>query len=1123
MPCPSCGRESRADAAFCDGCGAPLTRACAGCGRELRPDARFCDGCGAQTGEEAQAAPERDPRSYTPKHLADKILQSKSALEGERKQVTVLFADIKSSMEAQSSIDAEDWHGIMERFFEILAEGVHRFEGTINQYTGDGIMALFGAPIAHEDHARRACYAALQLTDQLRTYANELRLRRGLSFSVRMGLNSGEVVVGKIGDDLRMDYTAQGQTVGLAARMEQLAEPGKAYLTEHTAQLVRGYFELTDLGRLEVKGIEEPMSVYELQSVGALRTRLDVSRARGFSRFVGRVDEMQILETALSRAEKGNPQIIGVVGEAGVGKSRLCAEFVERCRARGVMAYETTGVSHGKSVPLLPILALFRTFFGITDQDSDATARERIAGRLVLLDESFREALPLMFDFLGVTDPSDPTPRMDAEARQRQLFSIVRGVTRARAGRETTVTLLEDLHWFDGASEAFLDPLLDLPPGARSLAILNFRPEYQAEWMQKSTYQQVPLMPLGPEEIAELVGELLGADPSLERLPALIRERTGGNPFFVEEVVLSLAEDGIIQGEKGRYRLARPTDQVRIPPTVQGILAARIDRLAERDKQLLQTAAVVGKTFPETVLRLVAELSDPQLAEALQSLQGSEFIYEEAIYPEREYAFKHPLTQGVAYDTQLRERRVRVHAAVAKVIEGLYAEKLDEQAALLAYHCEQAGEPSKAVTWHRRAAVWAGISDPSEALRHWERVRELVGELPEDRQTFELGATACEQILTLGWRQGGFEEEAAAVFDEGTRLAERAGSLALLSRLNGAYAAHNGLNLGYMREYVGYSLEATKLADRTDDEALKFAMRSYLCFSYAFAGRSREGLELAEEMIERGPENPSFGAEIAGYSPYIGFLVARAMILLSVGRLREAAEQHQEAMRLAQIHGYPEMLTWIHSQQCLGDESRAEPAAVRSHAQAVFDVAEKAGGTLARNTAILTLGQSQLANGQPREAIASLQESLRMIGETRSGSFMTALAHSRLGEAHLALGDLAMAREHAEEGVEFIRSRALPFYVDPYLLLARVLLRTDEIDRAEGVLDELQGVMDETGTRRFLPFLHECRAELAEKRGDANARETELREAHGAFVELGAPRQAERLERQLADLHAQER
>jgi class 3 adenylate cyclase len=504
--------------------------------------------------------------------------------------VTVLFADVKGSLELAEQVDPEEWHAILNRFFQILADGVHRFEGTVNQYTGDGIMALFGAPIAHEDHAQRACYAALHLRDELRGYADELRVERSLSFSTRIGLNSGEVVVGKIGDDLRMDYTAQGSTVGLAARMEQLAEPGKILLTEHTARLASGYFQTRDLGATAVRGLREPLQISELEGVGALRSRFDLSRARGLARFVGRDDDMRTLEAALERGREGTGQVVGVVAEAGVGKSRLCYEFLERCRARGLRVNEGRAVAHGKNIPFLPILRIFRAYFGITDQDGDRRAREKVAGRLLLLDEGFREVLPVLFEFFGVADPERPAPPMDPEARQRQLFAVLRRLVQRDDAEGPAVTLIEDLHWIDAGSEAYLEQWVEAISGGRGLLLVNFRPEYRAGWMQKSYYHQLPLLPLGIEATRELLEDLLGSDPSTARLAETIQARTEGNPFFTEEVVQSLVESGHLEGRKGSYRLVTPVERLEVPDSVHALLAARIDRLAEREKRLLQTA-----------------------------------------------------------------------------------------------------------------------------------------------------------------------------------------------------------------------------------------------------------------------------------------------------------------------------------------------------------------------------------------------------------------------------------------------------------------------------------------------------------------------------------------------------
>jgi class 3 adenylate cyclase/tetratricopeptide (TPR) repeat protein len=706
-------------------CGAGLGRACGRCGAELPAEAKFCPACG-----DAAAAPERDPRDYTPKHLAEKILQSRSALEGERKQVTVVFADVKGSVELAEQVDPEEWHGILDRFFQILTDGVHRFEGTVNQYTGDGIMALFGAPIAHEDHAQRACYAALWLRDELRRYANELRVERGLNFGVRIGLNSGEVVVGKIGDDLRMDYTAQGPTVNLAARMQEIAEPGTPCLAERTAAQTRGYFELEDLGRAAIRGIHEPVSVFALQGLGPLRTRLDLSRARGFSRFVGRADELSALEAALRRTTRGNGQIAGVVGEAGVGKSRLCAEFVERCRANGVAVYEAHCLSHGRTVPFLPILELLRGLLGLAESDRDQVAREKIAGRLLLLDEAFSEALPLVFDFLGIPDPERAALRMDPEVRQRQFFAFVRRLVQARSAQEPTVIFMDDLHWIDAASDELLAQLVEAVPATPTLLLVNFRPEYAAEWTRKSYYEQLPLMPLGAGDVEAMLRELLGSDESVERLSAVIRERTAGNPFFMEELVRSLVEAGVLEGERGAYRRVRVVEDLEVPATVQAVLAARIDRLPEREKRALQTAAIIGQQFTVPLLSAVTELANSDLTAALSALESAEFIFPRSLYPVAEYVFKHPLMEQVARESQLAERRRQLHRAVGRRIEELHADRLPDSWEALAHHFYRGQDWSPAFEYLRKTGDKARAAFANrEAVSLYDRAAEAADHL----------------------------------------------------------------------------------------------------------------------------------------------------------------------------------------------------------------------------------------------------------------------------------------------------------------------------------------------------------------------------------------------------------
>jgi class 3 adenylate cyclase len=1101
---------------FCGQCGRSLAAGCPRCGAENPPGFRFCGGCGRPL-EERELV--RKPGDYTPRHLVEKILRSKSAIEGERKQVTVLFVDVKGSMGITEAVDPEEWHAVMDRFFQILTDGVHRFEGTVNQYTGDGVMALFGAPIAHEDHARRGCYAALHLGDELRRYANELRLRKGLNFSVRMGLNSGDVVVGKIGDDLRMDYTAQGHTVMLAARMQQVAEPGKVYLTDHTAKLVRGYFQLGDLGELALKGANGPLHVYELQGVGALRTRLDLSRARGFSRFVGRADEMQILEAALVRARESSPQIIGIVGEAGVGKSRLCFEFLERCRARGLMTHETHGVAHGKSVPLLPILRLFRGFFGITERDSDATARERIAGRLLLLDEGFRNALPLMFDFLGVPDPESPAPRIDAEARQRQLFAIVRSVIQARAGRETIVALLEDLHWFDGSSEAFLEPLLDPPPGAKTLMVLNFRPEYRADWMQKPSYQQVALQPLGPEAITELLRDLLGDHPSLERLPGLIRERTGGNPFFIEEVILSLVESGVLEGAKGAYRLVRPVGEVGIPRTVHDILAARIDRLQERDKQVLQSASVIGKKFPETVLRRIVQLPDHELGAALRFLQGAEFIYEEALYPEAEYAFKHPLTQQVALDTQLRERRARIHASVAQVIEELHQEKLDEQAALLAYHWEEAGEPLLAARWNARAAAWAGKTDPAEALRHWQKAKSLLEQTPDTPERRELELEACKGILPLCWRVGVSERETTATFERGRALAEDRGDLAALAVLHLHYGMCRSFGHADVEGFTRHVHEAAALSERIEDEALVLAVAAGLLIARWLEGRLSEGIEAGRRALERQPDDVALGSEHWGFPPYANLLCFSRLMEATAGRPSGALRDFDLPLRIAREQSSQELESYIHVAAVQVAEILGEPEAALPHGRQSVETAEKSGLPVAVVYANYCLGTAHCIAENWKDAVSCLERALAVAAGEEAAVLEEPLFLARLAEAYAGLGESRKANETVDRALVLARERKLPLNeITARWVQSRVLRRSSGAaahEEIESTLAETEHLISVTGARSWQPFVHVERAELARLTGEEAAREGELREAQRLFAEMGAARQVERIAREL--------
>ncbi len=1107
MRCPDCKADVIEGSVFCNQCGAQLALACEACGTRNPAGAQFCNRCG----QALTAAPVPSPEAYTPPHLREKILAGRQQLEGERKQVTVLFADVRGSMDLQEQVDPEDWRTIMDGFFHVLSDGVHRYEGTVTQFTGDGIMALFGAPIAHEDHAQRACYAALQLQEDVKRYAGRLRRQRGLEFAVRLGLNSGEVVVGGIGDDLTMEYTALGHTVGLAQRMEVAADPGTAFLSEHTAHLVEGFFELSDLGAQAIKGVQEPLHVFELRGVGAARTHMDVAQARGLSKFVGRDAEMQSLRAALARARQGDGGIVGVVALAGTGKSRLCYEFVEQCRADGMQVLEGHGVAHGKDVPFLPALEFLRGYFGIHEGDSPEIARRKVRDAILPFDRRYDEVLPVLYEFLAVGDPERPAPRMDPEARQQRVFGLCQELTRRSAG--PLLFLFEDLHWFDAASLGFVEAFVEAVPGAHAVLLVSFRPEFEAEWMHQTTYQQLALAPLDALATGELVDDLVGQDPSLNGVPQLLREGTGGNPFFIEEAVQDLAEHGGLAGKRGSYTLMRPIEELTIPASVQAVLDARIDRLPEGEKQVLQTAAVIGRAFGGAVLGRVAQRTRDELGAALQALVGAEFLFKSAVFPEVEYTFKHALTQEVAYHSQLTDRRTRTHGAVAEAIEVVYPDNLDERAAVIAHHYEVAGDNLPAATWHRRAARWIGPTDTAEAFRHWRRVGALLEAVPASGDSLALRIEACIQMVNFGWRAGMSESLAAELFAEGKALAEQAEAFGPLAFLYTVYAAARG-HAGDVRAYVALNVEGAELAERAQDRGVQAAAFVPVVYSLFCSGRLREALRYAERGLELTRIDQRLGFDLIGFRPYAFYTCIRGLLLAPLGRIREAARIWEEAIPLAREHEHDvEPLGWTYGDVVSGGWYTGDAPTAQTHAVQAVEIAEKIGSPFSRVLAYGWRGLAYLTAEDWPETVAAMEQTLdfsrtRGIGREKESYYLAWLAR-----ALLETGEPDRARATAEEALALAQDQGATLQECGALAaLARVLLRTDGAAAAEqvgSILQQALVLIAEHGYAMEEPFIRMELAELARVTGDAEAQKRELREAHRLFTEMGAPIRAQ--------------
>jgi class 3 adenylate cyclase/tetratricopeptide (TPR) repeat protein len=893
----------------------------------------------------------RAPLTYTPAYLVEKILTSRSGLEGERKQVTVLFADLKSSMELLADRDPEEARQLLDAVLEQMMVAVHRYEGTVNNVMGDGVMALFGAPIAHEDHAVRACYAALAMQAAIQRYAEEVRRTQGLTVQMRVGLNSGEVVVRAIHNDLHLDYSAIGQTTHLAARMEQLATPGSILLTAATLRLVEGLVQATPLGPVPVKGLAEPVEVFELVGATALRRRLQVAVARGLSPFVGRQPELEALQQALTLAGAGQGQVVALIGEPGVGKSRLVYEFLQSHHTQGWLRLESSSVSYGKATAYLPVCDLLKAYCHIEDRDDLRTVRAKVTGQILTLDDTLQDTVPAVLALFEAVPDDNPFLSLDPLQRRRRTLEALKRVLLRESQMQPLLLVFEDLHWIDSETQAVLDMLVESLPTARVLLLVNYRPEYQHSWGSKTYYTQLRLAPLPEASADSLLQALLGEDASLAPLTQLLIPRTQGNPFFLEESVRTLVETGMLVGERGAYSLARPPDTLQVPATVQALLAARIDRLLPEDKRLLQTAAVIGTEVPWPLLQAIADTPEEALYRSLAQLQAAEFLYETSLFPERAYTFKHALTHEVAYGSLLHERRRALHARIVEVLEALAGDRLDDQVERLAQHALRGEVWQKALTYGRQAGNKAQTrSAYREALVNYEQALVALEHVPDSRaaitQAIDLRLGIASALNALGEapermldhlrsaetlsetlgdqrRLGRVYADLSVTFwvasevDRAIVYGQRA--LALATTLGHAsLQALASLRLGQVYYSAGdypravetlernvISLQGDLLSERFGSiNTVAASSRSWLCRCHAELGAFTEGLAMAEEglRIAEKVNNPISLIEACQHV---------SALYLCQGDVHRAIPMLERAMGLCQDWHVPLFFPWV--------------------------------------------------------------------------------------------------------------------------------------------------------------------------------------------------------------------
>ncbi len=848
MKCPICEQDNPSAAKYCLGCGARLGLECSACSCKLPPGSRFCIECGTKVGGESGAAPRfTAPDAYTPKFLAEKILTSRADLEGERKHVTVLFADIRGSLELLDGRDPEEARALLDPALHTMMEAVHRYEGTVNQVLGDGIMALFGAPLAHEDHALRACYAALRMQEAIRGYADEVRRKHGLNLQVRVGLNSGEVVVRAIGNDLSMEYSAVGETTHLAARMEQLATPGTVLATQSVARLAGDYLQLNALGPVPVRGRSEPVEIFEIAGTTATRTRLQAAVVKGLTPFVGRAAELATLGNLLTRAKGGAGQVAALVGEPGVGKSRLCWELCQVPETRGFLILEGDSVSYGKGSAYHPIVELLRGYFQIEEGDTGRKRREKIVAKLLALDQSLMGTLPLLLSLLE-GQSEDSTAGADAQQRAWRTQDALKRLLLRQSQVQPLLLVFENLHWIDGESQLFLDTLVESVPAAAIVVLVSYRPEYQHKWGSKGHYTQLLINALAPESASALVRGMLAEQPGVEDLARMLVERTGGNPLFLEESIKTLVETKVLVGEQRAYRLVKPLNTIEVPATVQAVLAARIDRHAPEEKRLLQSAAVIGKQAPLSLLQAVAESSEPVLRRSIARLQAGEFLYETSLFPEPQYTFKHNLTYEVAYASLLHERRRGLHARIVEVVEGLPEEARAERIEFLAYHAFQGHHWQKAVRYLRQAGAKALTRAANrEAVAHFQKGLEALRRLPEGRATLEQAIDLRFDLVVPNLQLGQLPE-IVSLLREAESLAEKLADEQRLARAFSHLVNYFYLT-GEPSKAVQYGERCQAIGQALGDSGLQELARRYMGHSYHAQGQYRQAETVLRENL----------------------------------------------------------------------------------------------------------------------------------------------------------------------------------------------------------------------------------------------------------------------------------
>ena len=1095
---------------------------CPNCSATIPLGKKFCGQCGQKIDSEPPS-PTIDyqrPESYTPKFMAEKILTTRSSVQGERKIVTVLFGDVAGYTSLSEKLDPEDVHQIMDGCFKILMDEIHRYEGTINQFTGDGVMALFGAPLAHEDHAQRACHAALSIQKAMEEYNRQVVNVHHVDFKMRIGLNSGPVVVGAIGDDLRMDYTAIGDTTNMAARMESMATPGSVLLSSKTSRLAMDYFELTSLGEVQIKGKAEPQEIFELTGVGKVITRLDASIAKGLTRFLGRKREMDVLREAFDNTRSGTGQVIGIVGEAGVGKSRLNLEL--RAGLGEACHYlEGRCLQFGSTIPFLPVLDILRGFFEITDDDRDANISDRMKEKLRQLDENLLRALPAYQDLLSLAVDDPSWNALDPKEKRNMTFEAIRDLLIRYSEDRPLILLVDDLHWMDKTSEEFLGYFIDWLSHASILLLLCYRPEYSHGWGSKSYYSKIGLDQLPLDTCGEFIQSVLGKGSVNPELKDLLLSRAAGNPLFMEELTRTLLQNGSIVEKDGHYSLGAEISHVDVPDTIQGIIAARMDRLEDSIKRTMQMASVVGRDFAYPILHAITDMQE-ELKTSLLTLQGLEFIYEKRLFPELEYIFKHAVTQEVAYNSLLRRKRREIHEKIGKALERIYQEKLDEFVEIIAHHYAQSANHEKSTHYLILAGDRAMRNNSGwEAFGFYKQALNALHKLPTTGENNQLQLEVLHKMIVPVILLG-FPEEALEILKQGRQLSEDLGDqkslIRFLSNMGLFYATRGGHEQG-----MAYSGRAFEEAEKTRDVRLMAQTSPDFCLSLMTAGRFASVIDIATRIVKRidetGTQSEKFGGPANIYN---SLLCITGYCKAIMGQLTEGFALCKES--LERSSGLGDLTTTglceFYCGIILLMKGDAEPA--MGYLERSVKLLEKARFIQPLALSWSSLGFAHTLRGDPSKGLECSQKGLNFYSEAgvtwhmASHLFILAWCRAVSGDAEGARTTMEEALASARENHEkYAEGKAL-------LWMGKILAgppfqdhggAEDAIMRGIEILESLKARVDLSTAQLFL-------GELYADRGRTEKAREHVKAAAAMFRDMEMDEWLDRAEKKLQDIGA---